>query len=188
MQLIFNFRNVAIGAVLAAGAYYGHRSFFADIGSRDVAKLVRSYREAQPARQLLIKRRILELYQPSHDYDTFFNALDSPSPITQALAAAVLAAKGERRAVPKLLDLLRDTGRAETVTAEVAAAFALLPTREAVPRLIELTDVREPIAVRSAAHNTLRELTRTGGEIKFGDATRQHWSLWWRDHPNSVPD
>jgi hypothetical protein len=186
MQLILSVRNVAVGTALLVGAYYGHRALFADMSTRDMGKLIRSYRDAQPARQLLLKRRIIDLYQPAHDYETFLAALDAPSPVTQALAVEVLAAKGERRAVPRLLSMLSDPGRTDIVQQELANAFARFPTREAVARLIELTDVAEPLAVRSAAHNTLRTITRCGGEIKLSEASREHWTLWWRDHPNVV--
>jgi len=186
MQLVLNFRNVVVGTALVVGVYYGHRALFADMNSRDVGQLIRSYRDAQPARQMLIKRRILDLYRPAHDYEVFLAALDSPSPVTQTLAVEILAAKSEWRALPKLLELLRDSGRTDIVKQELASAFSRLPTRDAVPRLIELTDLGEPLAVRSAAHNTLRAITHCGGEMKLSEATRQHWTLWWRDHPNSV--
>ena len=186
MQLIFNAKNVIVGAVLVAGGYYGYRSFFADIETRDMPKLVRTFRDSQPARQLLIKQRILGLYQPSRDYDLFARELNSTSPITQALAVSVITAKGEGRAMPALLQMLRDPQRADIVKEEVARAFSVFRTKDAIGRLIELTDTSEPLGVRSAAHNTLKALTGVGGEIKLGDATREHWSLWWRDHPNAV--
>ena len=55
-----------------------------------------------------------------------------------------------------------------------------------ITRLIELTDVGESLGVRSAAHGTLRSITHSGGEMKLGEASREHWTLWWRDHPNAV--
>jgi len=186
MQVVLNFRNVVVGTALLVGVYYGHRTLFADMNTRDMGKLIRSYRDAQPARQLLIKRRILDLYQPARDYETFLAALDSPSPVTQAFAVDVLAAKGEQRALPKLLEMLRDPDRTDIVKQELASACSRFPTKDAVPRLIELTDLSEPLAVRSSAHSALRAITQCGGEMKLGEATREHWTLWWRDHPNAV--
>lgn len=186
MQVVLNFRNVVVGTALVVGAYYGHRALFADMNTRDLGRLIRSYRDAQPARQMLLKRRILEVYQPAHDYETLLAALDAPSPVTQALAVGVLAAKGEWRALPKLIEMLRDPDRTDIVKEELASAFSHFPTRDAVPRLIELTDASESLGVRSAAHNTLRSITHAGGEMKLSEASRQHWTLWWRDHPNAV--
>ena len=91
-----------------------------------------------------------------------------------------------RQALAQLLELLHDSGRTDIVKQELASAFSRLPTRDAVPRLIELTDVGETLAVRSAAHSSLRAITHCGGEMKLSEASREHWSLWWRDHPNSV--
>jgi len=186
MQVVLGFRNVVIGTAILVAGYYGYRSFVADIETTDVHQLIRSHRDSRPARQVVIRRRILAVYQSGRDYDTVLGALDNPSPITQALAAEVLAAKHEGRASPKLLVMLDDRDREDLVKAELAAALGALRAIKAIPRLIALTDKAQPLQVRTAAHNALQTLSGTRGEIKFGDATRQHWTLWWRDHKDSV--
>lgn len=182
MQLVLSFKNVVIGTAIVVAGYYGYRNFVADIKTTDLRKLIRSHRDSQAARQVVIKRRILALYQSGRDYKVVVDALDSPSPISQALAVEVLAAKYEDKALPRVLEMLRDPDRADIVKAELANATAEFKAKTAIPRLIELTSTTEPQPVRAAAHNALQTLTGTRGEVKFGDAARQHWTLWWRDH------
>lgn len=186
MQLVFSFRNVVVGTALVVAGYCAYRGFAADIESEDLGVLMLRHREASPARQLIIKRRILAIYQGGRDYERMVESLDGPSPISQALAVEVLVARGEHKAVPKLVETLDDRERADIVKERLAAAMARFRTREAVPRLIELTDASEHLAVRAAAHDALQALTGAGGAVKFGDATREHWSLWWRDHHTFV--
>jgi hypothetical protein len=184
VQLVLNFKSVVVGTALVVAGFYGYRTFVADIESEDVGQLIRSHRDSQSTRQLIIKRRIVTLYRSGRDYVLLCRALDSPSPATQALAVGVLAAKNDDKAIPKLLDMLRDTERADVVKEELADALAGFRVREAVPRLIELTDTRESQSVRAAAHSGLQAITGAGAEVKLGDATRQNWTLWWR---NSQP-
>ncbi len=186
MQLILNFRNVVVGTTLVVAGYYGYRGLVADIQTDDVARLFRSHRDAQPARQVIIKRHLLAVYQRRRDFRRVVHALDYPSPVSQALAVEVLASKCEREAVPRLLKMLHDARRDDLVKQELAGAMAVFKSPDAVPRLIELTDATEAPAVRSAAHDALRSLTGAGASVKFGDATRQHWTLWWRDHRTVV--
>ncbi|MFW6107208.1 MAG: HEAT repeat domain-containing protein [bacterium] len=183
MQLVLNAKNVCLGAVVIAAGYYGYRNLYGDIRSKDTAELLRAHRSAQPARQLIIRRRILTIYESQRDYETIVHALGNTSPTTQALAVAILREKGERRAVPRLLDMLEDPDRADIVKEELAATMGEFEFLEAVPRLIELTDTREAQDVRIASHNALKILTGAKGEMKLSDATRQHWTLLWRDHP-----
>jgi len=186
VQVVFNFRNVVAGGALFVAAWYGYDTLFGDIGTRDVGKLMRAHRDAQGARQLIIKQRILAVYSSARDYPTVLRALDSASPVTQALAVEILAAERERRAVPTLLEALENPERPDIVKEQLAHAFASLLVTEAIPRLIELTDIREAREVRAAAHSALRALTGVGGEIGLGDGTREMWSLWWRSHRDSV--
>jgi len=186
MQIVLNFRNVVIGTAFVVAGYCAYRGFAADIESQDIAVLMRRHREVSPARQLIIKRRILSVYQGGRDYERMVQSLDGPSPVSQALAIEVLTAKGEHKAVPKLVETLDDRERADIVKERLAEAMAKFRTREAVPRLIELTDISEQLAVRTAAHDALQALTGAGGALKFGDAAREHWALWWRDHHTSV--
>jgi hypothetical protein len=182
MQLVLNFRNVVVGTALIVAGYCAYRSFGADLQTDDVRRLIRRHREAPPARQLILKRRILAVYQGSRDRPIVVQVLDSPSPISQALAVDVLAAKREREALPTLLEMLAEPERPDLTKEALASAMADFGARTTIPRLIELTDTREATPVRSAAHEALRTLTGAGAAIKFGDATRQHWTLWWRDH------
>jgi len=186
MQLVFSFRNVVVGTALVVAGYCAYRGFAADIESQDIGVLMRRHREASPARQLVIKRRILAVYQDDRDYERMVESLDGPSPVSQALAIEVLVAKGEHKAVPKLVETLDDRERADIVKERLAEAMARFRIREAIPRLIQLTDVSEQLAVRTAAHDALQALTGAGGAVKFSDAAREHWSLWWRDHHTSV--
>ena len=186
MQLVFNVKTTVALAVVAAGSYYCYRTVFADVGSRDIPTLIRAHRRADPARQLLLKRRILAIYEGSRDYPTLVNALDSPSATTRALAVEVLTEKGERRAAPKLLVMLEDPGQSDTVKESLAKAVAALGLREAIPRLVELADVAESDGVRAAAHNALERLTGAGGQVKLSKAARQHWTLWLRNNTPSA--
>ncbi len=186
MQLVFNFRTAVALAAVAAGSYYCYRTVFADVGSKDIPTLIRAHRRADAARQLLLKRRILSIYEGSRDYPTLVNALDSPSATTQALAVEVLSEKGERRVTPKFLTMLDDPRRGDLVKEALAKAAGALNLREAIPRLVELTDVAESPGVRSAAHNALERLTGAGGQVKFSKVVRQHWMLWLKNHAPSA--
>jgi hypothetical protein len=141
-----------------------------------------SHRDAPHARQIIIKRRILAIYNASRDHQTVARGLDSASPITQALAVEVLAEKSGHESAPKLLEMLADPSRDDIVKEALARAFALVRVPEAMPRLVELTDTREATGVRAAAHNTLKAITGAGGAIKLGEATCQHWTLWLRNN------
>ena len=186
MQFVVSFRNVAVGTALVVAGYYGYRGFFADVQTGDLTKLVRSHRQASAAQRLLFRRRILAVYHRDHDRQFLVECLESSSPVTQALAVEVLGVKREYKVLPKLREMLGESEREDTVKAELAKAVASLGCREAIPRLIELTDSRQDRDVRMAAHNALEALTGAGANVKFGDATRQHWSLWWRDHHQVV--
>jgi len=180
MQLVFNVRNTVVIAAVVVGGYYCYHNVFADVDARDVATLMKLHRNSDATRQLILKRRILNVYNSSRDYDVVVRALDGYSPATQALAVEVLAEKVERRAVPKLLEMLGEPSRDDLVKEALAHAFGRLGLREAIPRLVELTDMCEAPAVRAAAHNALRDLTGAGGQIKLSGATREHWTLWLR--------
>jgi hypothetical protein len=182
MQVVLNFKNVMVGTALLAAGYYGYKGFAANVETDDVGKLLRNYRQAPPAHRILIRRRILSLYDSGRDCKAVVRALDSPSPLSQALAVEVLAAKHERGTAPRLLAMLDEPDRDDIVKEKLAEALAAFGSREAIPRLIELTDTAEARDVRIAAHTALQALTGAGAGIKFGDATRQHWTLWWRDH------
>ena len=186
MQFVFNFRNCLTLALVLAGGYYCYHNVFADVASRDVSKLVRAHRAAEPTRRLIIERRILSIYESSKDYDTLVRSLDSPSPITQGLAASVLAEKVERQAVPTLLQMLAEPDRTDNVKEALARGAGLLGLRQAIPRLVELTDKAEAPDVRSAAHHALQALTGAGAQIKLSDATRDHWTLWLRSQSAPV--
>jgi HEAT repeat protein len=69
---------------------------------------------------------------------------------------------------------------------QLAKAFAVFPTKAAVKRLIDLTAVKHAREVRAAAHTTLVSLFKTGAQIKFGSAMRNHWLEWWQDHHRTV--
>jgi len=185
MQLVLNFKSAVVSVALVTVGYYAYRSTFADAGTRDIGKLLRSHRDAQHARQLILKRRILAVYDTSRDYADVERALDSASPVTQALAVEILAEKSGPKAKAKLLEMLADPGRDDVVKEALAGAFASVHTKEAIPRLVELTDVSEAPGVRASAHHTLQALTGVVGEIKLGDATRQHWTLWLRNNKGS---
>lgn len=178
--MVLNFRNAVVLALLAAVAYLIYREHFPGLGDSDVAKLVRQHRSADPAAQTLLKHRIMTLYSPVRDYPTVIKMLDSASPTTQTLAIEVLAEKVERRALPTLLEMLADTARAEPVKQALATAMGGLSVREALPRLVELTDLAEPQGVRAAAHNALLKLTEAGAQVKLGANTREQWTLWLR--------
>lgn len=182
MQLSMNFRSVVVLGLVAGGAYYGYQLFFGGVEGSDLAKLMRDHRKAQPARQAVIKHRIMTLYDRAKDYDTVVRALDSASPTTQALAVEILTARVERRALPRLLEMLSDPARADAVKEALASAMGTLEAREAIPRLVELTDKLEPSGVRQAAHHALVKLTGAGAQVKLGDNTREQWTLWLRQH------
>lgn len=181
MQLVFNVKTTVALAIVAAGGYYCYRTVFAGVGGRDIEALIRAHRRADAARQLLLKRRILSIYETSRDYPTVVNALDSPSATTEALAVEIVTAKAERRVAPKLLTMLEDPQRADSVKEALAKSAAALDLREAIPRLVELTDVAESPGVRAAAHNALVKLTGAGGQVKLSKATREHWTLWLKN-------
>jgi len=185
MQFVLNFRNCAIAIILLVGGYYCYRNVFADVDSKDVAALIRAHRRAPHSRQMILKRRILSVYDSARDHDTVARCLDSASIQTQALAIEIFAESVEQRAVPKLLEMLRDPTRDDLVKETLAAAFTSLRAEAAVPRLVELTDTSEGPGVRSAAHRTLRSLTGAGGQIKLSKATRQHWEIWLRNQKSS---
>jgi len=178
--MILNFKTMVALVLVVAGGYYAYSLYFPDVDTGDVAKLLRSHRRAEPGAQAVLKHRIMTTYDPSRDYATIFRALDSPSPATQALAIEVLTEKVERRAVPKLVEILSDPTRADFVREVAAAAMGTLDVREALPRLVELTDTAEPPAVRSAAHNALVKMTGAGAQVKFGPSSREQWTLWLR--------
>lgn len=186
MQLVLNARNIAVGAALVVGGLYGYRSFYAGIDTRDVGKLIAAHRTSSPARRHIIRRRILEVYQSSQHYATVCRALRHRHPVTQAFAVQILAAKHERKALPQLLQMLAAPHTGPRVKAELARAFAQLPTLEAVPCLIALTSAEEEPAVRRAAHQTLVSLLGTGGQIRYGDGMRQRWSDWWEQNRRHV--
>ncbi|MFC1806618.1 HEAT repeat domain-containing protein [Planctomycetota bacterium] len=186
MQLIFSFRNVAVGTALVVAGYYAYRGFVADIETNDVRLLVRAHHEARPARRVIIKHRILRVYTGSRDYKAMFRTLDSPSPVSQALAVEVLVARGQQKALPKLREMLDNPKRDGLVKEALARAMGTLKVREAIPRLIELTDAAEPHDARLAAHGALQSMTDVGAGVKFSEAARQNWTLWWRDHRNVV--
>ena len=180
--MVLNVKTVFVGAAVIIGGYYGYRHFYGDIQNKSVAKLIRLHAESEPARQLIIKRRILSIYSPSRDYEVVARALDSPNPATQTLAIAVIRDRNERRATPTLVEMLDDERRTDVVMAELASAMADLNVTDAISRLIELTDKKEPQSVRAAAHSALKALTGAKGEMKLSGATREHWTLLWRDH------
>lgn len=186
MQLVFSFRNAAIGTALIVAGYYGYRGFVADVRSDDMTTLLSSHRRASVAQRMIFRRRVLAVYDRDRDRAFLVRCLDSPSPITQSLAVEVLAAKREYEVLPKLRAMLEQPERDNAVQAELAKAMGAFRHRAAIPRLIELTDNSEDHDVRMAAHTALQTLTGAGAEIKFGDAARQHWSLWWRDHHQVV--
>jgi len=150
MQLSVNFKSVVVVAVVVAGGVYAYQLLFADLQSGDVAKLMRKYRDADSASQRLLKHRIMTVYKSARDYATVARALDSPTSSIQALAVEILAEKVERAAVPKLVEMLNDPTRSEAVREALANAIGLLGVREAMPRLVEMTDKAEPPGVRAA--------------------------------------
>jgi hypothetical protein len=186
MQINFSFRNVALAAVVAVAGYYGYQSFFGDIQTRDVGQFLQRHRLASSLKREAIRRRILDVYEPKKDYSTLVDALDHRSSVTQTLAVHVLTKKIERRVADKFLEMIQDPSRSPEVQEQLAEAFRIFPRKKAIPHLIQLTDESHPREVRSAAHKTLRELLHTGAQIKFGEATHQHWVEWWRDHGHGV--
>jgi HEAT repeat protein len=186
MQLLFSARNVIIAGAVAAAAYYGYKSFYGDIETRDMNKLFQAHRLASTIKRQAVRRRILGLYDPDEHYGTFLKALEHRSPVTQALAVDVLTEKLERRAVPELLEMLADPYQDGQVKASLAMAFRVFPRKAAIPHLIRLTKAEEEHDARVAAHDTLVELLKTGAQVKFGDAMHQHWTEWWRDHGGDV--
>ncbi len=180
MQLSVNFKSVVVVAILIGVVAWVYTQFVAPLQSSDVAKLIRAHRGAEPARQAALKHRIMTVYKSAKDYATVKDALDSPSSTTQALAVEILAEKVERNAVPKLLDMLNDPDRAEPVRAALANAMGSLAVREAIPRLVEMTDKAEPPGVRAAAHHALLKMTGAGAQVKLGESTREQWTLWLR--------
>lgn len=181
MQLSVNFKTVVALALVVAGGYYCYQLFFAEASEGDIAKLLVTHRRSEPARQAIIKHRILVQYRSDKDYQTIFRALDSPSPTTQALAVEVLREKAERRAQPKLMEMLHDPARSELVKEVLAYTMGHFGVREAVPRLVELTDRSEPQSVRAAAHEALVKITGAGAQVKLADNTREQWTIWLRD-------
>ncbi|HUT36051.1 MAG TPA: HEAT repeat domain-containing protein [Planctomycetota bacterium] len=180
MQLSMNFRTTVALALLGAGGYYVYGLFFADIESGDLGKLMREHRHAEPARQAILKHRIMVVYNSARDYGMVFRALDSPSPATQALAVETLTEKVERRALPKLTEMLGDPDRPELVKEALATAMGTLSVHEAIPRLVDMTDVSEPPGARAAAHHALLRLTGAGAQVKLGAGTREQWDNWLR--------
>jgi HEAT repeat protein len=177
--MVLSTRNVLIGIAVVAAGYVAYRAFLGDTQSSDVAALIRTHRTAGAARQAVIRRRIHELYEPDRHRDVMIRALDHTSPVTQALGVEVLAHERDATALPRLLAMLDDHERDDAVKEALAGAAAAFRSREAVPRLIELTDRTESLPVRSAAHNALKTITGAGGTVKLSDGTRTHWELWW---------
>lgn len=186
MQLMVSFRNVAITTAVVVAGYYGYKSFYGDIQSQDIPQLLQSHRLASSLKRQVIRARISKLYQPGKDYGTLEEALGHSSSVTQVLAIDILTEKQERRAVPKLLEMLNDPRRKPEVKAWLAKAFKVFPRKAAIARLIAFTDETEERQVRVAAHNTLKEVLSTGAQIKFGEAMHEHWTEWWRDHKVGV--
>lgn len=181
MQLAVNFKSLVILAFLGLVGYWLYDTLGPGTAGGDISKLLMEHRRSEPARQAIIKRRILSEYNPERDYPTILRALDSPSPTTQTLAIEVLSDRAERRAQPILLKILNDPGRAETVKEAIAATMGHFGVREAIPRLLELTDKSEHQAVRAAAHEALVKITGAGAQVKFADNVREQWTIWLRD-------
>lgn len=186
MQILLSFRNVAVVTVIAVAGYYGYKSFYGDIETKDIGKLLNAHRLASSFKRGTIRARVAKLYRPGKDYGTLTKALDHRSPVTQALAVSVLVELGEQRAIDKFLDMLKEGTRAPEVKEELARVFRGYPKKAAVPYLIALTDAKEERDVRVAAHDTLVRMLSTGAQIKFGDAMHQSWIEWWRDHKMGV--
>jgi len=178
--MALNFKNTALLVLLLAAGYYCYDLYFGELQTGDVAKLIRMHRRAEPGAQALLKHKIMSVYSSLRDYPVVLRALDSPSPTTQRLAVQILAEKVERRALPKLLEMLDDAARPEPVKQALATAMGNLGITKAIPRLVELTDAAEAQSVRVAAHHALLKLTNAGGQVKLGANTREQWTLWLR--------
>ena len=181
MQFTFTVKNLIVGSALIAGAVYAYNSFYKDIDTKDMRKLIREHRSSSAARQHVIRTRARDLYRPDEHFGIVVEALDHTSPVTQAFAVDILAANPQAKALPKLLAMLNDTTRQPSVKAELARAFRVEQfwTKKAIPRLIKLTDEKEDIEVRGAAHNTLQAISGTGARITLGVGTREKWNDWW---------
>jgi HEAT repeat protein len=182
MQMVFDLKTILIGTAVVVGGYYGYRHMFGELEGKDVGRLIQLYSQSQPARRMIIRRRAVSVYASGRDYDKVVRALQSRSPDEQALAVIILREKHEQRSIEKLMGLLNDSELSPVVQVELATTMADFGVMEAIPRLIELTDVKEEQSTRAAAHSALKELTGAGAEVKFGDATRQHWTHWWKSH------
>lgn len=182
MQMVFDFKTVLVGTAVVVGGYYAYRHMFGALEGKDVGKLIQLYSQSQPARRMIIRRRAVSVYASGRDYERVLRALQSRSPDEQALAVIILREKHELRSTEKLVGLLDDPETSPVVQEELATTMADFGVEEAIPRLIELTDVKEDQAARAAAHSALKELTGAGAEVKFGEATRQHWTYWWKSH------
>lgn len=186
MQFNLSLRNAVVVAAILAAGYYGYRGFYGDIQTDDIASLVRVHRASSALKRHAIRSRVLRLYKRQDDYATVLAALGHRSAMTQAFGVEILAAKRERRAIPKLVAMLGNRSADPRVKEQLARAFAVLPSKAAVPRLIDLTAKEEEHDVRVAAHTALREMLKTGAQLKFGDGVRTRWMLWWRDHKGGV--
>jgi len=181
MQLVFDLKTIVIGTVVAVVGYHGYQYMFGELEGKSVSKLIQLYGSSQPTRRMVIKRRAVSIYTAGRDFEVVDRALDSISPAEQALAVTIFRERQDRRVTEKLIGMLRDDERGAMVKEELAATMAEFKVTEAIPRLIELTDVREQQGVRAAAHSALKVLTGAGGQVKLGEATRQSWANLWED-------
>jgi len=190
MQLVLNLKTVLILAVLGVGGYFAYQTFLAETKVEDVAELIEMHRTAPELRRDRIARAVVRNYDRTRDYPRVLSALEHHSPVTQALAVRVLAAKWETGAAPKFRAMLANPATAPRVTVELAKALARFPpdntTGDVVERLIELTDDAQPGEVRQAAHAALGKILRPPPRlIHFGDGVRTQWTEYWRNERRS---
>jgi len=186
VQLAFTPKTVFIIALIAGAAWFGYATFLQDVQTDDVPELIRIHRDAVAAKKLIVKERILAVYDKAKDYQTLYEAIDDESSITQALAIRVLTAKGEEEALGKLVDTLLNGNRVPDVDAALAEAMGAFHDEDAVvptvPKLIEMTEDSRPHEMRKAAHDALVAILESGAQVKFGTGMAARWQELWRTH------
>ncbi len=103
-------------------------------------------------------------------------ALQDPDPQLQTQLADALGRFENHGVTEKLIALAADTDAPQTARLGATRALAEHRTRQSVDTLLQITDPAEPLPIRTAAFNSLQQLTG----IKSFATDRDAWQKWWQ--------